>query len=137
MGGTGNGKSQSKRVVVVTGASSGIGLATAVKFARSGDTVIAGVRDPKSSKALDQALASEPLNIRVEQLDVADDESVTTAVARIVGDLGPVDVLINNAGISISSALEVAPMQDARKIFEVNYFGAVRMIQAVLPEMRR
>ena len=125
------------RVVLVTGASSGIGLATALRFARAGHTVVAGVRDLDSAPALREALVDAPGLLRVVQLDVAADDSVTTAVAEIQGAVGPIDVLVNNAGISMSAALETAPLHDARKIFEINYFGMIRMIQAVLPEMRR
>jgi NAD(P)-dependent dehydrogenase (short-subunit alcohol dehydrogenase family) len=127
----------SPSVVLVTGASSGIGLATALRFARAGHTVAAGVRDLESATALRHALADAPGRTRIVQLDVASDDSVTTAVAEIQGAVGPIDVLVNNAGISMSAALETAPLPDARKIFEVNYFGMIRMIQAVLPEMRR
>lgn len=125
------------KVVLVTGASSGIGLATALRFARAGHAVVAGVRDLEAAPALREALAAAPGLLRVVRLDVAVDDSVAAAAAELHGAVGPIDVLINNAGISMSAALETAPLQDARKIFEVNYFGMIRMIQAVLPEMRR
>jgi NAD(P)-dependent dehydrogenase (short-subunit alcohol dehydrogenase family) len=129
------------KIVLVTGASSGIGLATALRFARSGHEVIAAVRDPERAPALREALASlpqsQPLAIRIEHIDVTEDGSVTAGVQRIREGVGAIDVLINNAGISMSAALEVAPLRDARRIFEVNYFGAIRMIQAVLPDMRQ
>lgn len=131
-----NGRLDSTKVVLVTGASSGIGLATTLRFARAGCTVIAGVRDVTGATALHEALAREPLPVRIEALDVAEDVSVATAMTRVHANVGPVDVLVNNAGISMSSALELAPLAEARRIFEVNYYGMVRMVQAVLPAMR-
>lgn len=127
------GHGQTARVALVTGASSGIGLATALQLGRARYHVIAGVRDPAGAIDLHAAIAREGLAIEVEPLDVTNDDSVAALAARV----GEVDVLINNAGVSASAAVEVAPLADARWIFDVNYFGAIRMIQAVMPGMRR
>jgi len=119
-------------VVLVTGSSSGIGLATAVHFARLGYDVRAGVRNPATATELAAAIAAETLPIRVVTLDVDDADSV----ARAVEAIGPVDVLVNNAGIGGGGPIGDVPVEWAKTLFETNYFGAVRMIQAVLPAMR-
>ncbi len=123
-------------IVLVTGASTGIGQATAVHFARRGHQVIAGVRDVASATELRAIVDAQRLPISVEPLDVTDDASVTDGVARVLARTGVIDVLVNNAGVSMSSALELAPMEEARQIFEVNYFGVIRMLRAVVPGMR-
>src|SRR5262245_12649206 len=123
-------------VVLVTGSSSGIGLATAVHFARLGHDVHAGVRNPTAATELTSAIAEERLAIRVVTLDVDDPASVTRGVGEVFERAGRIDVLVNNAGIGGGGPIGDVPVDWARTLFETNYFGAVRMIQAVLPGMR-
>jgi NAD(P)-dependent dehydrogenase (short-subunit alcohol dehydrogenase family) len=123
-------------VVLVTGSSSGIGLATALRFGREGHEVYAAVRNPASAAELTRALESEPLPIRPLRLDVDDQTSVTEAVAEVLQRSGRVDVLVNNAGIGGGGAIEDVPVEWAKGLFETNYFGVIRMIRAVLPGMR-
>jgi NAD(P)-dependent dehydrogenase (short-subunit alcohol dehydrogenase family) len=123
-------------VVLVTGSSTGIGLATAVHFARLGHDVHAGLRSPATSSELHQAIASERLGIRPVTLDVDDPASVDGAVAEVLARSGRIDVLVNNAGIGGGGPIGDVPVEWAKTLFETNYFGAVRMIQAVLPGMR-
>jgi NAD(P)-dependent dehydrogenase (short-subunit alcohol dehydrogenase family) len=118
--------------VLVTGSSSGIGLATAIHFARLGHGVHAGVRNPATATELTRVIEVERLPIRPVTLDVDDTASVT----RAVGEVGRVDVLVNNAGIGGGGPIGDVPVEWAKTLFETNYFGAVRMIQAVLPGMR-
>jgi NAD(P)-dependent dehydrogenase (short-subunit alcohol dehydrogenase family) len=118
------------QTAMVTGTSSGIGLATAVLLAQSGYRVFAGMRNPAKADALRAAAADLPLEI--VQLDVTD----TASVARAFAAAAPVDVLVNNAGIGGATPLELTPEAEHRQMFETNYFGAVRCIQAVLPAMR-
>jgi NAD(P)-dependent dehydrogenase (short-subunit alcohol dehydrogenase family) len=118
-------------VALITGTSTGIGLETALLFARRGYRVYAGARTPEASQGLNRAVA-EGLPLIPIALDVDSDDSVRDAV----GQAGPVDVLVNNAGIGSAAAVELMPMQEIRALFETNVFGAVRMIQAVLPSMR-
>ena len=118
-------------VVLVTGSSSGIGLATAVHFARLGHDVRAGVRNPAGATELAKVIEADALSIRPVTLDVDDAASVTRAVVEI----GRVDVLINNAGIGGGGPIADVPVEWAKTLFETNYFGAIRMIQAVLPGM--
>lgn len=125
--------SDSSRIAVVTGTSSGIGLATAVRLARAGYRVFAGLRNPARAGALQEAAAGLP--IETVTLDVCDDGSVNEAMAR-VEEKGPVDVLVNNAGVGGATPLELTPLDEHQAMFDTNYFGAIRCIQAVLPGMR-
>jgi NAD(P)-dependent dehydrogenase (short-subunit alcohol dehydrogenase family) len=118
-------------VALITGTSTGIGLETALVFARRGYHVFAGARHPTNSEGLLRA-SEERLPITPIVLDVDNDESVREAVEKA----GPVDVLVNNAGIGSAAPVEHMPMQEIRALFETNFFGAVRMMQAVLPSMR-
>ena len=124
------------RFVLITGASTGIGAACAIGCAERGMTVFAGVRNLASCDAL-QAKAGKAI-IPV-QLDVTDGESITKAadlVARHVGEAG-LSGLVNNAGIAIGSPLELIPLQQLRRQFEVNVVGQIAVTQAVLPLLRR
>ena len=123
-------------VVLVTGTSSGIGLATAVHFARQGHDVWAGVRSPATATELSETIDRDRLAIRVVTLDVDDAVSVARGVGEVHDKSGRVDVLVNNAGIGGGGAIEDVPVDWAQSLFQTNYFGAVRMIQAVLPGMR-
>jgi NAD(P)-dependent dehydrogenase (short-subunit alcohol dehydrogenase family) len=118
-------------VALITGTSTGIGLETALLFARRGYQVYAGARTPASSDGLQHAVA-EGLPLVPLALDVDDDDSVREATAHV----GPVDVLVNNAGIGSAAPVELMPMAEIRTMFETNLFGAVRMMHAVLPSMR-
>jgi len=120
---------------VVTGTSTGIGLTTALHLARNGYRVSAGMRDLGKAGPLRDAAAAEQLPVRLVALDVTSPDSVAKAFATIAAE-GPVDVLVNNAGIGGASPLEITPEDEHRRMFETNYFGAVRCIQAVLPSMR-
>lgn len=123
-------------VCVVTGTSSGIGRAAALHFARNGFRVAAAMRDPGKAAPLEEAAAAEGLPLRVQALDVTDAGSIAAAVAEIVETEGRVDVLVNNAGLSNSSPAETYPEDEHRALFETNYWGPVRLTQAVLPGMR-
>jgi NAD(P)-dependent dehydrogenase (short-subunit alcohol dehydrogenase family) len=123
-------------VVLITGSSSGIGLATALHFARLGHDVHAGVRSPAAATELSQAIEAERLPIRVVTLDVDDAVSVTRAMNEVLARSGRIDILVNNAGIGGGGPIGDVPVDWAKTLFETNYFGTIRMIQAVLPGMR-
>lgn len=112
------------RHVLVTGAGSGIGRATVEAFVRSGDAVVAAMRDPERSGVVEGA--------ETVALDVCDDASVTNSLAG----REPFDVVVNNAGISLSGPVETIDIEAARLVFETNYWGAVRVVRAVLAPMR-
>lgn len=122
--------------VLITGSSAGIGLATALAFGRAGHTVAATMRNPARSPELATIAAREQLPISVFTMDVISDTSVSAAVAQIEKALGPVDVLVNNAGIERMGSIEQLPLSDFRAVMETNYFGVIRCIQAVVPGMR-
>jgi len=123
-------------VVLVTGSSTGIGLATALHFGRLGDGVYAGVRNIATATELAEAIAAEKLPVHPITLDVDDQASVTRAVGEVLAQAGRVDVLVNNAGIGGGGPVEDVPVDWVKSLFETNYLGAIRMIRAVLPGMR-
>jgi NAD(P)-dependent dehydrogenase (short-subunit alcohol dehydrogenase family) len=118
------------KVVLITGCSSGIGRASALRLARSGWTVYASARRLESIAELAHA------GCRTLALDVTDEDSMRAAVESVVSAEGAVGVLINNAGYSQSGAIETVPMQAVRRQFETNVFGLVRLTQLVAPGMR-
>ena len=122
-------------IAVVTGTSSGIGLATTLRLARSGHRVFAGMRNTAKADALREVVDSEALKVEIIELDVNSDGSVEEAFAK-VAESGPVDVLVNNAGIGGASPFEITPLEDHQSMFETNYFGVVRCTNAVVPSMR-
>jgi short-subunit dehydrogenase len=122
--------SEPSKAVLITGCSSGIGRATALRLSRSGYKVYASARRPESIEALKQA-GCETL-----ALDVTDERSMRTAVDEVEQAEGAVGVLINNAGYSQSGAIETVSLDAARRQFETNVFGLIGLTQLVLPKMR-
>jgi NAD(P)-dependent dehydrogenase (short-subunit alcohol dehydrogenase family) len=122
--------------VLVSGANSGIGRLSALAFARAGHGVSAGSRSAERAAELVRIAADESLPLRVVELDVTDAASVERAVRATAEALGPVDVLVNNAGVTAGGPVEWAVEERARQVFETNFFGPLRLIQAVLPSMR-
>ena len=122
--------------VLITGASTGIGAACAIRLAAAGMHVYAGVREGAAGAALraQNAALITPLH-----LDVTDADSIAAAVATLDAQLGDAGLngLVNNAGIAIGGPLEVLPMHEIRRQFDVNVFGALAVTQAFLPQLRR
>ena len=123
-------------VALVTGCSSGIGLATALHFARQGYDVWAGVRNAATATELRGAIERERLPARPLALDVNDEAAVQRGVGEVVAKAGAIDVLVNNAGIGGGGPIEEVPVDFAQSMFETNYFGVIRVIRAALPSMR-
>ncbi len=122
--------------VLITGSNSGIGRSTAILLAAQGYEVYAAMRDlDKATKLLDGAAAANT-QVKPIVLDVNDDASVRDAVASIETDHGPVDILINNAGIALNAAVEDVDIEAGKGVFETNFWGIIRCTQAVLPAMR-
>jgi NAD(P)-dependent dehydrogenase (short-subunit alcohol dehydrogenase family) len=122
--------SEPSKAALITGCSSGIGHATALRLVRSGWTVYATARRPETLSEL-QAAGCKTL-----ALDVTDEQSMQAAVDEIERAEGAIGVLINNAGYSQSGAIETVPLDAVRRQFETNVFGLVRLTQLVLPKMR-
>jgi NAD(P)-dependent dehydrogenase (short-subunit alcohol dehydrogenase family) len=120
----------SNKVALVTGGSSGIGEATALKLQELGYTTYAAARRVERMEHLTTT------GIRPLAMDVTDDESMQSGVEQIVAEEGRIDVLVNAAGYGSYGALEDVPLSEARNQFEVNLFGAARLTQLVLPRMR-
>ena len=123
--------------VLITGTSKGIGLATALNLGRAGHKVYATMRNPSRDPELAERTAQEKLPIKISVMDVDSDGSVKSAIAQIHKDAGHIDVLVNNAGIERSGSIEELPVDDFRAVMETNYFGSLRCIQAVMPQMRQ
>ncbi|MEO6473081.1 MAG: oxidoreductase [Aeromicrobium sp.] len=119
-----------KRVVLITGCSSGIGEATAARLAKGDWTVYATARRPETLDALGAA------GCKTLALDVTNEDSMVAAVDAVTKESGGVDALVNNAGYSQSGAAETLDLADVRRQFETNVFGPLRMTQLVLPHMR-
>jgi NAD(P)-dependent dehydrogenase (short-subunit alcohol dehydrogenase family) len=122
--------SEPSKAVLITGCSSGIGRATALRLAGSGWTVYATARRPETIEDLKDA------GCRTLALDVTDEASMQAAVAEVEREHGAVGVLVNNAGYSQSGAIETVPVEAMRRQFETNVFGLVRLTQLVLGKMR-
>jgi NAD(P)-dependent dehydrogenase (short-subunit alcohol dehydrogenase family) len=114
------------KTVLITGCSSGYGLATARHFHTMGWTVVATMRQPRPQ------LLPQSERMRVVALDVTDPDSVSAAVHAA----GPINALVNNAGIGVVGAFEATPLATAREVFETNTFGVMAMMQAVIPQFR-
>ncbi len=121
--------------VLITGCSSGFGLLTALEFARAGDDVYAGVRDPESADRL-RAAAVEQQRLNIVTIDVVEPSSVDACVSRVITESGRIDVLVNNAGVATLAAVEDTDDDEARRLMEINFMGPLRLTRAVLPHMR-
>src|SRR5262245_5584485 len=117
------------RVALITGASSGIGRATAELIATRGHRVFGGVRAPATTRPL--------AGVELVSLDVRDEASVKACVDEVRGRTGRIDVLINNAGVNLVGAVEETSVSQAQALFDTNVLGVLRMVKAVLPDMRR
>ncbi len=124
------------RTVLITGTSSGIGLATAISAAKAGWTTIATMRDLRKDTALRQAADTAAVVLDVRALDVTDPVSIAACVGGVTTDHGQLDALINNAGAAHVGTLETADMADIRACLEVNFFGVVQLSQVALPLLR-
>lgn len=123
-----------KKLFLITGVSSGFGRALAGAALEAGHRVVGTVRAPEQAEAF---AARCPGHAHAELLDVRDSDAVARVVMRVERDVGAIDVLVNNAGYGHEGVLEESPLEDMRRQFDVNVFGAVAMIKAVLPAMRQ
>ncbi len=124
------------KTVLITGGTDGLGRAAALLLAEQGYRVFAAGRSSEKRAALDQLAHERGLPLETVEMDVCDDASVARAVAEVHTKAGPLDVLVNNAGIGYFATVEEIRMDHLRQQFETNFIGVVRVTQAVLPEMR-
>jgi len=118
-----------QKVVLITGASSGVGQSTARVLSQKGYKVFGTSRNIASAESIP--------DVEMLALDVRSDASVSACVTAVVNQAGRVDVLVNNAAYELAGALEEISLEEAKAQFETNFFGVVRMVTAVLPSMRR
>lgn len=125
------------KVALVTGSSSGIGYETALLLARNQFATYASMRNLKKGDELLKIATNERIPLKVIQLDVDDDKSVSNAVDTIVKENGRIDILVNNAGFDLFGSLEELTMEEIKGQFETNFFGAARVTKSVIPTMRK
>ena len=126
-----------KEVALVTGSSSGIGYETALLLARNGFDTFATMRNMNKSKEITEVSNRENLPLRVVQLDVNDDKSVTDAINNILKEKESIEVVVNNAGYGLMGSVEDSSLDEIKSQFETNFFGAIRVMQRVIPIMRK
>jgi len=127
------------KIALITGSSSGFGLLTSIELARAGFRVVATMRDLGRRERLDQAAAAAGLaaQLDIRALDVTNFDALPAFVDAVVRDHGRLDVLLNNAGFAMAGFAEDIKLEELRRQFETNFFGAVAMTKAALPAMRR
>ena len=125
-----------RETVLITGATDGLGKAAALLLAERGYRVFAAGRSAEKRAQLDALARERKFSLESLEMDVCDDRSVQTAVASVYQKGGPIDVLVNNAGLVYVGAVEDLRLEDWRRQFETNFFGVIRVTQAVLPQMR-
>ena len=122
--------------ILITGTSSGLGLATAVELATRGERVFASMRDTSRSRDLEAATSAAGVRLEVIQLDVTQPTSVVNAVKHVLARSGRIDALVNNAGLASLGPLEFTTDDEVQCLFDTNVFGPLRLMRAVLPSMR-
>lgn len=124
-------------VAVVTGSSSGIGLATSLALARNGYLTYATMRNLAKRDSIQSVAEKQHLPVRVVQLDVTDENSINNAIQSILSESGRIDLLVNNAGYALTGAFEDIGIDEIKALYGTNVFGVIRLTQAVLPIMRK
>lgn len=127
------------KIALITGSSSGFGLLTSIELAKAGFRVVATMRDLSRRDRLDQAAAAAGVagQLDIRALDVTNFEALPAFVDAVVRDHGRLDVLVNNAGFAVAGFAEDIKLEELRRQFDTNFFGAVAMTKAALPTMRR
>jgi NAD(P)-dependent dehydrogenase (short-subunit alcohol dehydrogenase family) len=124
-------------VAVVTGSSSGIGYETVLALARNGFTTFATIRNLGKAGQIELVASKEKLPIHVVQLDVTDDASVQNAIQEVMKKAGRIDVVVNNAAYGLTGAFEDLSIEEIKTQYETNFYGVIRVTQAILPIMRK
>jgi short-subunit dehydrogenase len=125
------------KIILITGASTGIGLETAIQLAEQGHKVFASMRNIEKSTLLKQTAEKRGVKLNIMQLDVLDDQSIANCISEIIKSNERIDVLINNAGAGFIRTMEQASMDEIKQVMDVNFYGPIRCSKAVLPFMRK
>jgi NAD(P)-dependent dehydrogenase (short-subunit alcohol dehydrogenase family) len=130
-------KSGQQQVAVVTGSSSGIGFETSLLLARNGIYTYATMRNQSKSEEILANARNDNLPLKTLHLDVANEKSILKAIKKIIDEKSRIDILVNNAGYSLLGPLEQLDIDEIKAEFETNFFGIIKLIQSVLPTMRK
>jgi NAD(P)-dependent dehydrogenase (short-subunit alcohol dehydrogenase family) len=130
-------KSRQQQVAVVTGSSSGIGFETSLLLARNGIYTYATMRNQSKSEEILANARKDNLPLKILHLDVTNEKSILEAIKKIIAEKGRIDILVNNAGYSLLGPLEQLQINEIKEEFETNFFGIIKLIQSVLPIMRK
>jgi NAD(P)-dependent dehydrogenase (short-subunit alcohol dehydrogenase family) len=128
---------ENQNIAVVTGSSTGIGFETSLLLARNGFYTYATMRDTHKSDNIEKIANNENLPLKVLSMDVDNDDSVMNAIHKILHEKKSIDILVNNAGYGLFGALEDMSLDEIKRQFDTNLFGAIRTIKEVLPSMRK
>jgi len=130
-------KSEQQQIALITGSSSGIGFETSLRLARNGIYTYATMRNLNKSNEILGYARNDNLPLKVLRLDVTDEESISDAIDKIISEKSRIDILVNNAGYSLLGPLEQLHINEIKEEFETNFFGIIKLIQSVLPMMRK
>jgi NAD(P)-dependent dehydrogenase (short-subunit alcohol dehydrogenase family) len=126
-----------QHIALVTGSSSGIGFETSLRFAQNGIYTYASMRNLRKSDEMLGYARKDDLPLKILRLDVTDEESISEAIDKIISEKGRIDIVVNNAGYSLLGPLEQLHINEIKEEFETNFFGIIKLIQSVLPIMRK
>ena len=132
-----DGRTRRQQIALITGSSSGIGFETSLLLARNGIYTYATMRNLSKSQEILDITKKECLPLKVLTLDVTDEKSTQKAIDMVMHEQNRIDILVNNAGYSLVGALEQISMDEIKEEFETNFFGIIKLIQKVLPQMRK
>ena len=132
-----DGRTKRRQIALITGSSSGIGFETSLLLARNGIYTYATMRNLSKSQEILDIAKKECLPLKVFTLDVTDEKSTQKAIDIAMHEQNRIDILVNNAGYSLVGALEQISMDEIKEEFETNFFGIIKLIQKVLPQMRK
>jgi NAD(P)-dependent dehydrogenase (short-subunit alcohol dehydrogenase family) len=133
----GDGRTKRQQIALITGSSSGIGFETSLLLARNGIYTYATMRNLSKSQEILDITKKECLPLKVLTLDVTDEKSTQKAIDMVLHEQNRIDIIVNNAGYSLVGALEQISMDEIKEEFETNFFGIIKLIQKVLPQMRK
>lgn len=126
-----------KKIILITGTSSGLGMSLSIRLAQAGHIVYASMRNLKKASRVQAFVHAGDLSLNLIQLDVTCDESVHQAIAKIILEQGRIDCLINNAGSGYVNSLETTSIEAIKEILDINFLGVVRTTKAVMKPMRQ